>query len=147
MNESTRQESGESMDCRPTLREQYKFNIWLAVTTATYLVTLFLVQHFKEWSPLVQVSVTLLPVLPGLMYLGKGLRLLRQMDELQRRIQLEAWFFAAIGTVIVSAVINVFNAHGLVWETFPHGLEIGGTYLLMFFLWTLGVAFSTRRYQ
>ena len=73
--------------------------------------------------------------------------MLKAKDELQRRIQLEAWLFAAIGTVIVSTVINVMNANGILWEDFPHGLEIGGTYLAMFFLWCIGVSLVNRRYS
>lgn len=89
----------------------------------------------------------LAPILPGLLYLRNGVRVLRAMDELQRRIQLEAWLFAALGTVIVGAVINVFNAQGL-YGTWPaHGLEVGGTYLTMFILWSIGVVIATLRYR
>lgn len=130
-----------------SLRNEFKFNGWLAVTTAVYLVTLYLVRVNPEWIPPLKVAVTLLPILPGMLYLRSGLKLLRCMDELQRRIQFEAWLFAAIGTVVVGAIVNVLNANGIVWKTFPHGLEIGGTYLMMFFLWCLGIASATRRYQ
>ena len=132
---------------RPSLRAQLKFNGWLAVSTLTYLVSLYLVRHFSAWSPGLKVAVTLAPVLPGLLYFKNGLRLLGAMDELQRRIQLEAWLFAALGTVVVTTVLNVLTAHGLGWATFPHGLEIGGTYLAMFFLWCIGVTLSTCRYR
>lgn len=128
-------------------RKEFKFNAWLAVATVTYLITLYLVRENTDWAPGVKVAVTLLPILPGLLYLRNGLKLLRRMDELQRRIQFEAWLFAAIGTVVVGAVINVLNANGIVWEKFPHGLEIGGTYLVIFLLWCLGTASATRRYQ
>ena len=69
------------------------------------------------------------------------------MDELQRRIQLEAWLFAAFGTVIVSTVINVFNAQGLVARWAAHGLGVGGTYLTMFLLWSVGVVIANLRYR
>lgn len=130
-----------------SLRKEFKFNAWLAVATVTYLITLYLVRENPDWAPGLRVAVTLLPILPGLLYLRNGLKLLRGMDELQRRIQFEAWLFAAIGTVVVGAIINVLNANGVVWDTFPHGLEIGGTYLAMFFLWCIGVASANRRYQ
>lgn len=130
-----------------SLRREFKFNAWLAVATVTYLITLYLVREHPDWPPAIKVAVTLLPIAPGLLYLRSGLRLLRSMDELQRRIQFEAWLFAAIGTVVVGAVINVLNANGVVWDKFPHGLEIGGTYLAMFFLWCLGIATASRRYR
>jgi hypothetical protein len=137
----------EPAKARRSFRKEFKFNAWLAVATVTYLITLYLVRTNPGWVPALKVVVTLLPILPGLLYLRSGLKLLRSMDELERRIQFEAWLFAAIGTVVVSAIINVLNANGVIWEKFPHGLEIGGTYLAMFFLWCLGIASATRRYQ
>ena len=92
-------------------------------------------------------ALALAPILPGLLYLRKGVQLLRGMDELQRRIQLEGWLFAALGTVVVSAVINVFNAQGLNGMWLGHGLEIGGTYMTMFILWGIGVTIAKLRYR
>ena len=69
----------------------------------------------------------------------------------QRRIaasdSVRSVLFAAVGTVIVSTIINVMNAHGMIWSQYPHGLEIGATYLVMFFLWCIGVSFANRRYN
>jgi hypothetical protein len=120
---------------------------WLAVAGATYVVMLFLDKHHPYWSPGWRITLALAPILPGLLYLRKGLQLLRGMDELQRRIQLEGWLFAALGTVIVSTIINVFNAHGLVGMWPAHGLEVGGTYMTMFILWSVGVTIANLRYR
>ena len=73
--------------------------------------------------------------------------MLREMDELQRRIQFEAWLLAALGTVVVSTIINVFNAEGLVGRWPTHGLEVGGTYLTMYFLWSIGTLIGNLRYR
>lgn len=139
-NRSTLCESG-------AVKRAWQLNVWLAVTTVTYLVTLYLIRTNPEWSPVVKVLVTLAPVLPGLLYLRDGLRHLAALDELQRRIQMEAWLFAAIGTVVLGAIINVCNAHGLTWGKLPHGLETGGTYLAMFFLWCAGSSIANHRYR
>ena len=88
-----------------------------------------------------------LHLIPGLLYLRNGLQLLRGMDELQRRIQLEGWLFAALGTVVVSTIINVVNVYGLGGNWLPHGLEVGGTYLTMFILWCVGVTIANCRYR
>jgi hypothetical protein len=125
----------------------FELNAWLAVTTATYLATLFLVRYHPEWSPEWKITLALTPILPGLLYLRNGLQLLRGLDELQRRIQFEGWMFAALGTVIFSAVVNVFNAHGLGGNWLPHGLGVGGTYLAMFILWCVGVTIANCRYR
>jgi hypothetical protein len=129
------------------VRRSFELNAWLAVSAATYVAMLFLDKHHPDWSPGWKSTLALAPILPGLLYLRKGLRLLRGMDELQRRIQLEGWLFAALGTVVVSTIINVFNAHGLAGKWPAHGLEVGGTYLTMFILWSVGVTISNLRYR
>ncbi len=125
----------------------FGLNAWLAVTTVIYGVTLLLVRQNPEWSPGLKIAMALAPILPGLFYLRNGLQLLRGMDELQRRIQLEGWLFAALGTVVVSTIINVINVHGPGWNWLPHGLEVGGTYLTMFLLWCVGVTIANCRYR
>jgi len=125
----------------------FELNAWLAVTTAVYAATLFLVRHHPDWSPWLKLTLTLTPILPGLLYLRNGLQMLQGMDELQRRIQLEGWLFAALGTVVVSTIINVVNLHGLGGDWLPHGLAVGGTYLTMFILWCAGVTIANCRYR
>lgn len=125
----------------------FELNAWLALTTATYLVTLFVARKNPDWSMGWKISLALAPILPGLLYLRNGLQLLRGLDELQRRIQLEGWLFAALGAVVISTVINVCNAHGLGWSLLPHGLEVGGIYLTMFILWCVGVTLANLRYR
>jgi len=120
---------------------------WLGATTVTYLVTLFLVQDNPNWAPLLGVGMALLPLLPGIMYLRKLWGSFQSLDEMQRRIQLEAWSFAMAGTVVVTTVLNVLNAHGLGWENYPHGLEIGGVFITMFMLWSIGTAVAKARYR
>jgi hypothetical protein len=125
----------------------FKLNAWLALATACYLIALFVVRRHPDWSPLLKITVSLSPILPGLLYLREGLRHLRRMDELERRIQGEAWLFAALGTVLVSTIVNVLNSHGLAGKWPAHGLEVGETYLTMFILWCLGTVVANRRYQ
>jgi hypothetical protein len=143
------EEDRKQSDCtaaKRALLRSLELNAWLAVTTATYVAGLLLIRHHPAWSPGWKTALTLMPILPGLLYLRNGRQLLREMDELQRRIQLEAWLFAALGTVIVSTVINVFNAQGLEGKWPTHGLEVGGTYMTMFILWAVGVVIANLRY-
>lgn len=125
----------------------FAVNIWLAVATATYGGTLLLLRQHPDWSPVAKVTLTLAPLLPGLLYLRGGLFLLRGLDELQRRIQLEAWLFAALGTVGVHTIINVLHLHGLALTWLPGGLAVGGTYLTIFGLWCVGVTIANLRYR
>jgi len=132
---------------RVSLKQMMKSLVWLAVATALYLVMLRLLKRHPEWSPGWRVLATLTPLLPGVFYLLSLLRSFRAMDELQRRIQLEAWVFALAGTVVVTAVLNVLNANGIGPADYPHGLQIGGVYMSMFLFWCVGVAISSLRYR
>lgn len=124
-----------------------KNNGWLFITTVTYLITLYLVRENQAWDPKVRVGVTLLPLLPGVVYLRVLWGTFKSLDELQRRIQLEAWAVALGGTVIVSTAMNVLNANGIGFENYPHGLELGGAYMAVFIFWCVGVAEATARYR
>jgi hypothetical protein len=144
-------EDDKKQSCRTSGTQEFlrslQLNAWLAVSAATYVATLFLNRRHPGWSPAWKATVALMPILPGLLYLRNGMQLLRQMDELQRRIQVEAWLFAALGTVVVSTIINVFNGQGLNGNWPAHGLEIGGTYMTMFLMWSVGVTIAKLRYR
>ena len=121
--------------------------LWLATATFIYLVSLWLLKHHSDWSPAARIAVTLAPLLPGIFYLRALLKSFWQMDELQRRIQIEALGFALAGTVIVLTAVNVFAAEGVKLVNYPSGLGIGGVYLTTFLLWSVGVSISTFRYR
>jgi len=128
-------------------KRSLKSNVWLFVATVTYLVTLFQLREHPEWSPMLRVALALLPVLPRLVFLWVLWGTFKALDELERRIQQEAWAVAFGGTVLVSTVMNVLSAHGTGFENYPHGLEIGGAYIAVFFFWCLGVAQAKAHYS
>jgi hypothetical protein len=70
-----------------------RLNRWLAVATAVYLVELFLTRRHPEWSVTVRSMFALAPLVPGLLYIRACMRFVVGLDELQRRIQIEAWLF------------------------------------------------------
>jgi hypothetical protein len=121
--------------------------LWLATATFIYLVSLWLLKHHPDWSPATRIAITLAPLLPGIFYLRALLQSFWQMDELQRRIQVEALGFALAGTVIVLTTVNVFVAEGVKLVDYPSGLGIGGVYMTTFVLWSIGVSISTFRYR
>jgi hypothetical protein len=134
-------------DAGASTKPVMKSTFWLAVTTLVYLGTLAALRYNPQWGPGWRLSVTLTPLLTGVFYLWNLFRSFRLMDELERRIQLEAWIFALAGTVVLSTGLNVLNANGVSIAGYPHGLEIGGIYLSIFLLWSVGVTISTRRYK
>jgi hypothetical protein len=121
--------------------------LWLAAATLVYLISLWLLKHHAEWSPGTRVAITLAPLLPGVLYLRNLLRSFWQMDELQRRIQIEGLGVALVGTVVVMTAMNICTAEGIRLVNYPRGLGIGGVYMTMFVLWSVGVSISSFRYR
>lgn len=130
-----------------SLKIDLRLNAWLAVAGAVYLADMVLLKRHADWSPLTKGLVALAPLIPGLLYVRSCLRFVRRLDELQRRLQLEALVFAALGTVIVGMVINTLNEHEVQMGILSHGLGMGGTFTLMFSLWLVGWAVANCRYQ
>ncbi len=124
-----------------------KANVWLFLSTATYLITLFVVRKHPEWDPAPRVWLKLLPILPGVIFLRVLWGTFQKLDELERRIQLKAFAFGLAGTIIVGTAVNVLNANGVGLENYPHGLELGGAYISVFIFWCVGVAQATARYR
>jgi hypothetical protein len=109
---------------------------------AAYVVAVLVtVKLTSSVDPVLRVPFVLIPLIPSAFALRAYLRYLGRMDELGRKIQLEA---LAIG----------FGAAGML--TFAYGfLENAGfpqlsyvfVFPLMIFLWGIGGAIATRRYQ
>jgi hypothetical protein len=130
-----------------SLKKDLRLNAWLMVAAAVYVAILALLKHHPEWSPLTRGLFSLTPLLPGVLYVRTCLRFIRGMDELQRRIQMEAWLFAALGSLFIGTIINTLNASGVSLGGLQHGLSLGGTLILTFALWLVGTAIANRRYK
>ena len=132
-----------------SLKKDLRLNAWLGAATILYGATLWLTKHHPDWSPLTRGLLSLTPLVPALLYVRSWMRLVRGMDELQRRIQLEAFLFAALGTVMVGVILSTLNANGILpfGALQDHGLGLGGAFLALFALWLLGWGFATRRYR
>ncbi len=123
-----------------------RLNAWLLVASVVYSLQLFLLRENPEWMPLTRGLVALTPLIPGVLYIRSWVRFIRGMDELQRRIQLEAHLFAAWSAIIVSLVLSTLHEHGVL-HFLPHGLGFGGVVMLVFLLWLVGFGIANRRYQ
>jgi len=89
------------------------------------------------WRPL----VALAPVIPAIFAVFAFVRFLRRMDELQRRIQLEA-----LGLSFAVSGILTFAYGFLELTGFPQ-LNLIWIFPGMIMLWGLGLVVATRRYQ
>lgn len=130
-----------------SFKRDLRLNAWLGVTVVVYLSTLLLLSANRDWSPVVRGLIALTPLLPTIMYLRDWIRFVHGMDELQRRVQVEAGLFASMGTVLVGVAIATLNGHGVVVAGLQHGLDFGGMFVVMFALWLVGLAIANRRYR
>ncbi|HEV8192230.1 MAG TPA: hypothetical protein VGP82_12230 [Ktedonobacterales bacterium] len=88
-----------------------------------------------------RVPLALVPVVPTIFALAAFLHFLRQMDEMQRRIQLEG-----IGLSFGATAILTFAYGFLEHVGFPQ-VSLIWILPLMVMLWGLGVALAAQRYQ
>ena len=95
------------------------------------------VQIARPWRDLVALS----PMLPAAATAWVILRELRRMDELQRRIQLEALGFSFAGTAILTFSYGFLEGLG-----YPR-LSMFTVWPLLAVLWIVGLVLARRRYQ
>jgi hypothetical protein len=130
-----------------SLKKDLRLNAWLFVALGFYLAALALEKQHPEWTPLARALVALAPLLPGLLYVRACLRFVRGLDELQRRIQVEAWLFAALASLVVGTIVNTLNARGVALGELHHGVSLWGTSVLLFTFWLVGLGLANRRYK
>ena len=95
------------------------------------------VQIARPWRDLVALS----PMLPAAATAWVILRELRRMDELQRRIQLEALGFSFAGTAILTFSYGFLEGLG-----YPK-LSMFSVWPILAVLWVVGLVLARRRYQ
>jgi len=95
------------------------------------------VQVARPWRDLVALS----PMLPAAATAWVILRELRRMDELQRRIQLEALGFSFAGTAILTFSYGFLEGLG-----YPK-LSMFSVWPILAVLWVVGLVLARRRYQ
>ena len=91
----------------------------------------------RPWRDLLALS----PMIPAAAVAWIVLRELRRMDELQRRIQLEALGFSFAGTAILTFSYGFLEGLG-----YPR-LSMFTVWPMLAVLWAVGLALARRRYQ
>ena len=112
----------------------------LVVYGATLVGSIELLTHgdvARPWRDLVALS----PMLPAAATAWIVLRELRRMDELQRRIQLEALGFSFAGTAILTFSYGFLEGLG-----YPR-LSMFSVWPILAVLWGVGLALARRRYR
>lgn len=147
MNKPNTLESVTPLSGQYSFGKDMRLNAWFVVAAVTYLVTKWVVSDHPDWDPWSRVLVALTPLLPGCLYARTCMRFIRNLDELQRRIQLEVLLFAMTRTLVVGWIISALNANGVHIQRFSHGLEMGGAFVVLFGFWIVGNFIVNRRYK
>ena len=128
-----------------SFKKDLKLSLWFFVAAATYLLLSFLRSHYAEWNEFFRAALELLPLAPCLLFVRSHVLFMRGLDELQRRMQLEVWLFASLGTLFVETTISVLVSNGVLAGT-EHQI-IGRVMALIVLLWFLGTFIANRRYR
>jgi hypothetical protein len=120
---------------------------WFGVTAVLFVVSYLAarlgVEAFPSGSPLKLVSA-LLPIVPYLLFLGAMVRGARELDELQRRCQLEALAFAFLTFMVVMMTLGLLE---LAIVLPPEDFSYRHVWAMMPVLYFLGLARAQRRYR
>ncbi len=120
---------------------KYLFELGGAMVAYGVMLTasLVLLTHNAVHGPW-RVVVSLLPMVPGFCMCWAVLRQLRRIDELQRRLQLEALAFGFAATALITFSYGFLENAG-----FPR-MSMFVVWPVMAVAWVLGLALAQRRY-
>jgi hypothetical protein len=125
-----------------------KLNAWAIVSVVTAMVSRSALHGQHDWTALMQAAIALSPLVPSLLYVRSLAKWIRGMDELQRRIQLEACLFAMTATVFLATALSLLESSGLLLSArLRHGLGWEGTFAAVVVFYILGNAIFNRRYR
>ena len=82
-------------------------------------------EDFLTWPVGIRLIIESVPLLAGLLWARSVARFIRGMDELHRRITIEAWLFSALATIGFLSIWPLLDAAGISgsvsWATHFHG--------------------------
>jgi hypothetical protein len=126
-----------------SLRDGLKQNLWAAVAVAAAFASRLWLKSDELAGPL-RVLVAWLPLVPAALYLRTIFRWARSLDEMQRRLQLEALCFGTLGMLFIALAVDLLRLAG-----FATGLTFGweGYFAFTYFLYIGGLVMANRRYR
>ncbi|MET3598977.1 hypothetical protein [Martelella mangrovi] len=122
------------------MRQLFYMIAGLAAYAALLICSQYLLGNGLEGNTL-RLSIALLPMLPALFICVVVVRCIRQLDELQRRVQLEALAVASAGTALITFSYGFLEGIG-----FPR-LSMFMVWPLMAAIWFLGVIVGKFRFR
>jgi hypothetical protein len=115
----------------------------LAILSAVLFIGAAMVNRLADPGPVVRLVLAILPVLPLGVLAWAILRAIQHLDELQRRIHLDAMSAAFVGGIFVAVIYGQLqhariNLPPLNWAFF---------YPVLLVLWTVAYVVASKRYQ
>jgi hypothetical protein len=129
-------------------RAELKLNAWAFVAMLAAGMARWVLQHHQGWGLGLRSIIALTPLVPSLLYVQSIARWIGGMDELQRRIQLEACLFATTATVFVVTALSLLHGTGVLQSVrLQYGLGWEGTFAAIIGFYVLGNMLVNRRYR
>jgi hypothetical protein len=135
----------------------WKVNGWLFVATiVSGFCDIVFRSQVRQWPVALQAIVAVVPFVAILFWMRTLGRWIRGMDELHRRITLEAVLFTTSATFLFVMLWHRLDRAGVFQATFPGGRNpeaswdigtIGHVFLLMTFFYFVGYRVCSRRYE
>jgi hypothetical protein len=130
-----------------SFRADMRLNAWTLVAVVVSFPAHMLLPRHKDWHPALRAIIALAPLAPSLFYVRSIARWIGGMDELQRRIQLEACLFATTGTIFITTTVSLLNSYGIRLPRLQDGLGWEGTFASVIVFYILGNVIGNRRYR
>jgi hypothetical protein len=125
-----------------------KLNAWALVAVVASFVAREVLKNHHDWGATLRSVVALTPMVPSLLYVRSISRWIGGMDELQRRIQLEAALFATTATVFLRTSLDLLEGIGTLQSTrLRNGLGWEGTFAAIIVFYILGSIIFNRRFR
>lgn len=138
-----------------SLRANLKANTWAFVAMLLSLAGDVLLARHDDWSVFPKVILAMVPLLISLLWVRSFVRWARGMDEMHRRISLEACLFATVVTLFVVTTWHLLDKAGF-FQTgvLPARFHLGSHFhtasfpiSLVLGFYFVGYAIFKRRYQ
>ena len=129
------------MNCITNKSKQYyiEFGSSMLAYSVVVIVSVWLLKGHEHTA--LGYGIAFLPIIPSGFALWAFLRFFRGLDELQRRIHMEAVVFSFLATCFITLTWGFLQNAGL-----PR-FDVTWVAPMLIFLWGLGEAVAKRRYQ
>jgi hypothetical protein len=138
-----------------SLRANLKANTWAFVAVLLSLAGDELLARYNDWGLFPKVIIAMVPLFISLLWVRSFVRWVHGMDEMHRRMTLEACLFATVVTLFVVTAWHLLDQAGFFQADFlPARLHLGSHFhtasfpiSLVLVFYFLGHAIFSRRYQ